>query len=135
MQLQIGELKIIDNALHINDGQKRQYIFLKIVLFLGLINGTLNLYHYFKGETHYSFLLIVIGLICAFALIWIFQFSNKEIIAFEEIKKVKLKKLLKRKSFIIYLKSGRKREILLPKYKTDSQELISIFRDRGFLQK
>ena len=51
MQLQIGELKIIDNALHINDGQKRQYIFLKIVLFLGLINGTLNLYHYFKGNT------------------------------------------------------------------------------------
>ncbi|MCF8716038.1 hypothetical protein JM658_14470 [Joostella atrarenae] len=50
MELQSGDLKIINNALHINDGQKRQYLYLKIALFMGFVNGAVNLYHYFKGQ-------------------------------------------------------------------------------------
>ncbi|WP_417444566.1 hypothetical protein [Joostella sp.] len=135
MELQSGDLKIINNALHINDGQKRQYLYLKIALFMGFVNGAVNLYHYFKGQTHYSYLLIGIGLICAFALIWFFQYSNKEVISFEEIQEIKYKNILNRKSFMIRLKSGRKRELFFPRYKSDSNKLIALFQDKGFLKK
>ncbi|WP_335964579.1 hypothetical protein [Galbibacter sp. PAP.153] len=133
MQLQNGTLEIVDGALYIKDGKKAQYLFLKIALLLSACIGVFHMYNYFRGDAHYSIYVIVMGIISAFILIWLFQYSNKEVISLGEIKKVKQKSALGRKSFVVYLKSGRKREIMYPKYLSDVNDLKEFFKEKGFL--
>ncbi|MDG3581025.1 hypothetical protein [Galbibacter pacificus] len=133
MQLQNGTLEIVDGALYIKDGKKAQYLFLKIALLLSACIGVFHMYNYFRGDAHYSIYVIVMGIISAFILIWLFQYSNKEVISLGEIKKIKQKDKIVGKVFTIYLKSGQKRKLTFPKEATDIKQLLTFFKEKGFL--
>ncbi|MBL4745876.1 MAG: hypothetical protein JKY08_05870 [Flavobacteriaceae bacterium] len=102
-----------ENSIEIKDGLKKQYLILKIVMILNIVNASIRIFD--KGASEYGFIeyiWIVVGVISLVVLFFfLYKMSTSEKISIGEITRVEEKTIFGKKRFALELKNGKKRNL------------------------
>ena len=102
-----------ENSIEIKDGQKNQYLILKILMILNLANAVIRIFG--KQTTEYGFIeyfwigLGIISLVVLF--MFVFKLSTAEKISIVEITELEEKTVFGNNRFSLKLKNGKKRNL------------------------
>jgi hypothetical protein len=131
-------MKIIFNekekSIEINDGLKKQYLMIKIMLIITLVNSIFSLAFVLdkKQLEMMGFIWIILGLASMVMLIYqILKKSTSEKLNLSEISSLTEKQVFGRKRFSLKLKNGKLRDLMEMKNESDIIETKKLFKNIG----
>jgi len=122
----------IENSIEIKDGLKNQYMLLKFIMALNLLNAGLNLSD--VKETGIGFIEIfwmILGILSIFMIyVFITKKSTLENVPIEKIKRLKEKSFFGKKRFSLELIDGKRRNLMELKTQSEIDQLRKVISDR-----
>ena len=128
------EFNDIEKSIEIKDGLKTQYLMIKIILIITLLNSILfSVFVLDKKEPEWlRFTWVILGLACLIMLIYqIMKKSTSEKLILSEINSLTEKKVFGRKRFSLKLKNGKWRDLIEMKNESNIKETKELFQKRG----
>lgn len=125
----------IERSIEIEDGLKSQYLNLKILMVVLLINSIINLVRSIKtGEDILSLVWIVFSSIAIVYFYTLrFKKSTLEKIPVKDIIKLRDKSIFGRKRYSLELSNGKRRDLIQIKKPAEIKELRKLLSDAGFI--
>ena len=123
-----------EKSIEIKDGLKTQYLMLKIMLIITLINSILfPVFLLDKKQLEWmGFIWIILGLASLIMLIYqIMKKSTSEKLNLSEISSLTEKQVFGRKKFSLKLKDGKLRDLMEMKNESDIKETKELFKNIG----
>ena len=128
------EFNDIEKSIEIKDGLKTQYLMIKIILIITLLNSILfSVFVLDKKEPEWlRFTWVILGLACLIMLIYqIMKKSTSEKLILSEINSLTEKKVFGRKRFSLKLKNGKWRDLIEMKNESNIKEIKELFQNIG----
>lgn len=124
----------IEKSIEIKDGLKTQYLILKMMMMITLLNSILFLFFVMdKKESEWlRFTWVIIGLACLIMLIYlVMKKSTSEKLNLSQINSLTEKQIFGRKRFSLKLKNGKMRDLIEMKNELDIKETKELFQNIG----
>jgi glucan phosphoethanolaminetransferase (alkaline phosphatase superfamily) len=124
----------IEKSIEIKDGLKTQYLMIKIILFITLLNSILfTVFVLAKKESEWlRFIWVILGLACLIVLFYlIMKKSTSEKLKLSEINSLNEKQIFGRKRFSLKLKNGKWRDLIEMKNESNIKETKELFQNIG----
>jgi Ca2+/Na+ antiporter len=124
----------IEKSIEIKDGLKTQYLMIKIILFITLLNSILfTVFVLDKKESEWlRFIWVILGLACLIVLFYlIMKKSTSEKLNLSEINSLNEKQIFGRKRFSLKLKNGKWRDLIEMKNESNIKETKELFQNIG----
>jgi glucan phosphoethanolaminetransferase (alkaline phosphatase superfamily) len=124
----------LEKSIEIKDGLKTQYLMIKIILFITLLNSILfTVFVLAKKESEWlRFIWVILGLACLIVLFYlIMKKSTSEKLKLSEINSLNEKQIFGRKRFSLKLKNGKWRDLIEMKNESNIKETKELFQNIG----
>jgi glucan phosphoethanolaminetransferase (alkaline phosphatase superfamily) len=124
----------IEKSIEIKDGLKTQYLMIKIILLITLLNSILfTVFVLAKKESEWlRFIWVILGLACLIVLFYlIMKKSTSEKLKLSEINSLNEKQIFGRKRFSLKLKNGKWRDLIEMKNESNIKETKELFQNIG----
>jgi Ca2+/Na+ antiporter len=124
----------IEKSIEIKDGLKTQYLMIKIILLITLLNSILfTVFVLDKKESEWlRFIWVILGLACLIVLFYlIMKKSTSEKLKLSEINSLNEKQIFGRKRFSLKLKNGKWRDLIEMKNESNIKETKELFQNIG----
>jgi glucan phosphoethanolaminetransferase (alkaline phosphatase superfamily) len=124
----------IEKSIEIKDGLKTQYLMIKMMIIITLLNSILfPVFVLDKKEPEWlRFTWVILGLTCLIMLIYlVMKKSTSEKLILSEINSLTEKQIFGRKRFSLKLKNGKMRDLIEMKNELDIKETKELFQNIG----
>jgi glucan phosphoethanolaminetransferase (alkaline phosphatase superfamily) len=124
----------IEKSIEIKDGLKTQYLMIKIILLITLLNSILfTVFVLAKKESEWlRFIWVILGLACLIVLFYlIMKKSTSEKLNLSEINSLNEKQIFGRKKLSLKLKNGKWRDLIEMKNESNIKETKELFQNIG----
>ena len=124
----------IEKSIEIKDGLKTQYLMIKMMIIITLLNSILfPVFVLDKKEPEWlRFTWVILGLTCLIMLIYlVMKKSTSEKLILSEINSLTEKQIFGRKRFSLKLKNGKMRDLIEIKNELDIKETKELFQNIG----
>jgi glucan phosphoethanolaminetransferase (alkaline phosphatase superfamily) len=124
----------LEKSIEIKDGLKTQYLMIKIILLITLLNSILfTVFVLAKKESEWlRFIWVILGLACLIVLFYlIMKKSTSEKLKLSEINSLNEKQIFGRKRFSLKLKNGKWRDLIEMKNESNIKETKELFQNIG----
>ena len=124
----------IEKSIEIKDGLKTQYLMIKMMMIITLLNSILfPVFVLDKKEPEWlRFTWVILGLTCLIMLIYlVMKKSTSEKLNLSQINSLTEKQIFGRKRFSLKLKNGKMRDLIEMKNELDIKETKELFQNIG----
>jgi hypothetical protein len=124
----------IEKSIEIKDGLKTQYLMIKMMMIITLLNSILfPVFVLDKKESEWlRFTWVILGLTCLIMLIYlVMKKSTSEKLNLSQINSLTEKQIFGRKRFSLKLKNGKMRDLIEMKNELDIKETKELFQNIG----